>query len=559
VGAAALIAGAMLAALLALPASSRASGVPPRWGSPVLVGHVSMSGAAFWATQIAVGDFNGDRHQDVLIARDSMDAQHTFPVTILLGDGEGKFTDGTSSIFEGDVPSTQYPRQIVLADFNGDHRPDVFIADTGDDHDPWPGYQNTLILSAPGGKLVDATANLPQVNDYSHSAAAADVNGDGTTDLYVGNIYGAYRVPPEILLNDGTGHFTVGNGLLPASVTNLDMNQYTGSAFVDVNGDGHPDLVLSANSSSAQSVVLVNDGTGHFSELPGALPAKPFGPDAIGFDPTPLDINGDGRPDLVISYTKGNPFYVGRWTQVLVNNGDGTFRDETASRLPQSDNSLSWTEFFHSGDLEHNGRTGLGLQTNPLWGGPPLLYLLDQSGVFQPGPVVGGAFETWAFIDAEGDGSNDVVGVDSSGDVWLVPELRQPTLSSLQLTPTTFRAATTGATIAHPRIGTRVSYRTSTIATTTFTLDRAFPGVTRGDNCVAPSHRPTRRGRHCTRYAALPGSFTHADSAGANHFRFTGRVGGRTLKPGNYRLDATPETAARVRGPTIRATFSIIP
>ena len=49
----------------------------------------------------------------------------------------------------------------------------VFIADTGDDHAPFPGYQNTLILSAPGGKLVGATANLPQVYDYTHSAAAA--------------------------------------------------------------------------------------------------------------------------------------------------------------------------------------------------------------------------------------------------------------------------------------------------------------------------------------------------------------------------------------------------
>ena len=99
-----------------------------------------------------MADFNGDGHQDILIAHpDSHDAQHTFPVTILLGDGHGGFTDGTGSIFAGDVPRTQYPRQIVIADFNGDHRPDMFIADTGDDNPPFPGYQNTLILSAPGG------------------------------------------------------------------------------------------------------------------------------------------------------------------------------------------------------------------------------------------------------------------------------------------------------------------------------------------------------------------------------------------------------------------------
>ena len=553
---------AVLVAVL-VPGGSLASDLVPQWGAPVLVGHVPGGDGP-----IAVADFNGDGHEDILLARGSPDAQHTFPVTVLLGDGKGNFTDGTSSIFQGDVPRTQVPRQIVIADFNGDHRPDVFIADHGWDHDPWPGYQNTLILSAPGGKLVDATANLPQVYDFTHSAAAADVNGDGTTDLYVGNIYGANHVPPRILLNDGTGHFTVGNGLLPAAQTNLDQNVYTGSTFADVNGDGHPDLVLSGADSTPQSVVLLNDGTGHFNLLPGALPAKPFGPDAIGLDPTPLDINGDGRPDLVIGYTKGNPFYRGRWIQVLINNGDGTFRDETASRLPQSDNSDAWPVFFYPRDLEHNGRIGLGVRTSG--GTGPLLYLLDQNGNFQPGPAISqsSGVQAWAFIDAKGDGSNDIVGVIAS-NVWLWPELRQPqttpppkanapTLSRLQLTPARFRAARSGASIARARIGTTVSYQDSMIAKTTFTVDRVLPGVMRGNNCIAPPRRPPRRVQHCTRYAPVRGSFTHADNTGTNHFRFSGRIAGKTLKPGNYRLDAAPRDTAGHLGHTVRSPFSIL-
>lgn len=156
-------------------------------------------------------------------------------------------------------------RACLIADFNGDGRPDAFVADHGMDGSPWPGYQNTLILSASGGKLVDATANLPQVYDFTHSAAAADVNGDGAVDLYVGNVYGANMVPPRILLNDGTGHFTVATGLLPAAQADLNQTQYTGSAFADVNGDAHPDLILSAEVGTPQSVVLINDGTGHFT------------------------------------------------------------------------------------------------------------------------------------------------------------------------------------------------------------------------------------------------------------------------------------------------------
>ena len=512
-----------------VPGGSLASDVVPRWGPPVLVGHVSVAG--LWEVgPIAVADFNGDGHEDILIALSSPDAQHTFPVTILLGDGKGHFTDGTSSIFAGDVPRTQVPRQIVIADFNGDHRPDVFIADHGDDHDPFPGYQNTLILSAPGGKLVDATANLPQVYDFSHSAAAADVNGDGTTDLYVGNIYGANAVGPRILLNDGTGHFTVSQGALPASVANVFQSQFTGSTFADVNGDGYPDLILSAGDITARSEVLLNDGTGHFSELPGALPAKPFGPDANGLDPTPLDINGDGRPDLVIGYTKQNPFYRGRWIQVLINNGDGTFRDETASRLPQSDNSDPWPVFFLPRDLEHNGRVGLGVQTSG--NTEPLLYLPDQNGDFQPGPAVpavgqGIGVNAWTFIDAKGDGSNDIVGVMWNGEVWLWPELRQtqtqttpPTLSGLRLAPTAFRAARSGASIARATIGTTLSYRDSTIATTTFTVDRALRGIKRGDKCVHPhAVRPvevsTARGTSRCR-AALPTATTSEQTTSAS-------------------------------------------
>jgi hypothetical protein len=72
-----------------------------------------------------------------------------------------------------------------------------------------------LILSAPGGRIVDATANLPQVSDNSGSACAADVNHDGHPDIYVGNLYSAGLVPPRLLINDGTGHFSVGGSLPP--------------------------------------------------------------------------------------------------------------------------------------------------------------------------------------------------------------------------------------------------------------------------------------------------------------------------------------------------------
>jgi hypothetical protein len=131
-----------------------------------------------------------------------------------------------------------------------------------------------------------------------------------------------------------------------------------------------------------------------------------------------------------------------------------------------------------------------------------------------------------------------------------------PTLSFLKLSPSTFRAARAGAGVTRAKLGTRVSYRVSEASMTTFRVERAILGVKRGNGCVKPSLR-TRRGRRCTRFVAVGGRFRDADVAGANRFRFTGRIRGRTLKPGRYRLDATAKDAAGNVGRTARSQFQI--
>lgn len=119
IGAVRLAAYGSLVGLVVPAGSSAAADVGPQWNDPEYVTTVPLDGAWF-ASQLAVADFNGDGHQDILITRNSQDAQHSYPVTVLLGDGKGNFTDGTGMIFEGEVPQTQFARQIVIADFNGD-------------------------------------------------------------------------------------------------------------------------------------------------------------------------------------------------------------------------------------------------------------------------------------------------------------------------------------------------------------------------------------------------------------------------------------------------------
>jgi hypothetical protein len=365
------------------------------------------------ATETESGDLNGDGLADVVVTRITYPpARITHPIGIFLADGHGSLTDG-SSMWDGPPAQTEWGRQILIADFNGDHRNDIFVADTGYDAEPFPGHQNELALSTPQGKLVDATANLPPESGYTHSAAAADVNGDGSVDLYIGNTFDA---PVEILVNDGTGHFTRLDGALPRE-TAFNHGAYLRSLLLDVNGDGSPDLVLGADGPNPDSTVLLNDGTGHFHEAPApSFPPKPeaFGPTGILIGLASLDINHDGRPDLLAGFTSYNPFYVGRRLQVLINNGDGTFRDETAQRLPEQDSGEGWPYAIRVADFNGDGLPDFTVDVNhfPIENAP--IYVDDGNGVYREVPFAAPA-QLFAIVDANGDGHPDVFSTFSGG------------------------------------------------------------------------------------------------------------------------------------------------
>jgi len=387
----------------------------PYYGEPQFILRVSSPDTDGYEPELQTGDLNRDGLDDVLIRRSRFGMTATFPLEILLNDGNGNLAVGTSGLISGTVPAVQAPALPLIMDLNGDGFADVFVPDFGMDAPPYPGYQNTLLLSTPGGKLVDVTADLPQRDDNSLQACAADVDGDKDLDLYIANGWGLNLLDPYILLNDGNGGFSVGTNLLPPMLS-LYQNGYDACEFQDVNNDGAPDLVLGdhgddlANEhSTPDSEVLVNDGTGVFTRLPGAIPPKPFSTSDLAQDILSADLNDDGYQDLLMAYTRET--YVGWYIQVLINNRDGTFRDETDTRLPESDNNdtfyiyhLSWMDIDRDQDMDLIART---------WGTDdpnPLLFLNNGNGVFRRQPFDFGLRSLYyTFLDLDGDGGHDLV------------------------------------------------------------------------------------------------------------------------------------------------------
>jgi hypothetical protein len=374
------------------------------------------------------GDVNGDGFADIVVARLKFETSATYPLDVLLNDGRGGLILATSSIFSGPVPAVQHPSEVLLADFNGDGRTDIFIADSGMDSHPFPGYQNILVFGTGDGKLVDASYNLPQQKDISHSACTADIDGDGDLDIYVGNVWGQNMIWPQLLLNDGQGKFTVGTNRLP-ELLSLNHNGYTVCEFADLNNDGSPDLVVGDEGdtienqlSTRTSEVLLNDGTGAFTRRAGALPPKDSDPTDKCNDIDAIHLNGDAYLDLLVAY-QGKPSGVS-YLQALINNGDGTFRSETDTRLGPvaQQRARGWLstcgtprEVIDVRDVDRDGDFDLLAKPWNNLDADPLLLLNDGQGYFSWGTLASslhaefGADLWYTFIDLERDGGLDLL------------------------------------------------------------------------------------------------------------------------------------------------------
>ena len=131
-------------------------------------------------------------------------------------------------------------------------------------------------------------------------------------------------------------------------------------------------------------------------------------------------------------------------------------------------------------------------------------------------------------------------------------------LSALTVTPHSFQALPSGPSsfAAQRGSGAAISFTLSAAGSVRFTVARLSTGrLTPGGRCVRATRR-NRRARLCTRSVPLTGSFTQSATAGSNRLRFTGRLRARKLRPGSFRLVATP-SAGGVAGAPVSTGFTI--
>lgn len=152
----------------------------------------------------------------------------------------------------------------------------------------------------------------------------------------------------------------------------------------------------------------------------------------------------------------------------------------------------------------------------------------------------------------------DVSWVDGSSSVPPTSAIGPSIITNLSMRPRSFLAAPSGASAlaaAARRFGTLLSYHESGSAITTVTVVKSLPGRKRGKSCVKAG-KGLSRAKPCSRLVPM-GYFQHNDVAGTNRFRFSGRVNGRKLAPGNYVLQVVPHNPGGA-GPMRTASFRII-
>jgi tetratricopeptide (TPR) repeat protein len=334
----------------------------------------------------AVGDYDNDGDPDLFVTR-------WRGYALYRNRGDGTFEDAT--IEAGLGGDRDWPTSAAFADFDNDGDLDLYVChymkwDETDERpcsDPdrpeiyrcspinFPALPDHLFRND-SGRFVDVTADsgIIDQNGRGLGVLAADLNDDGRIDLFVANDMTA----DALLLNQGNLRFEeVGHLAGVAGNASGAYQAGMGVAAGDLNGDGRIDLVVT-NFYNEGTTYFQNLGQGLFADRSEAIGIHAPSRFLLGFGVALLDVNNDGRLDLVSAnghVNDGRPSYPWKMpAQLLLGQFRGRMLDAGKSAgAPFGIERLG--RGLAAGDLDNDGRIDVLLQSQ----NEPLAYFHNQT------------------------------------------------------------------------------------------------------------------------------------------------------------------------------------
>jgi len=269
-------------------------------------------------------------------------------------------------------------------------------------------------LSVFAGAWTDVTAEtIGETAEWTNRVELADLDGDGWVDILFAN-GGNYDHPGDevaswVFHNNGDGTFTdmteavLGDHALITRVIRV----------ADLDADGDDDILLGTTYGS-QTRLLLNNGAGTWADATEThLPAAEL---SLG-DLKLGDVDADRDLDIVIAnWGEGGPLNAGGRVQLWLNGGDAGFIDVTAERMPDTLIAFSWD--IELVDVDNDWDLDVATSCKLCDGSH--LFMNDGTGTFTDEtdariPAFGNNYE-FAPIDLDGDGFLDLVTINDGVD-----------------------------------------------------------------------------------------------------------------------------------------------